>query len=75
MGIDILTREAQGLSEKRLGELIDYLRFLKYLDSTEKKSDEGDELDTACLRKPGNMKKAIFAEGFDEIPEGFEDYI
>ena len=90
MGIDILTKEAQGLSEKRRNALLDYLRYLKYLDSIDVSSDSVDELEPKDYREPGDMRITsekdraglfgsmpgiVMHADFDDPIEEFEEYM
>ena len=90
MTTDILFKEAQGLSEKRRIALLDYLRYLKYLDSIDDSSAFGGEIEPENYRKPGDMKKTsekdraglfgsmpgiVMHADFDDPIEEFEEYM
>ncbi len=72
MGIDILTKEAQGLSEKEIDMLVELVRQMKKIKNAEIEDEKPlrkrSELFGMC---PG----IVIHEGFDDIPEGFEDYV
>ena len=74
MGIDILTREAQSLSEKQIELLVELIRQMK----KEKEEEDKDGTVRKTNRKAeafGMYPDIVIHEGFDDIPEGFEDYI
>ena len=67
MGVDILIKEADGLSEDKIAEVVSFIKFLKAKDNpgvtTEKKQ----------FRTPGGLKgDCIMAEDFDDTPECFK---
>ena len=69
MAYDTLIKEAEGLSEDKMQEVIDFILFLKARPSDNTKGKKKREL--------GVFKKEGFymAEDFDETPECFKEYV
>lgn len=73
MGYNDIYAAVKDLPEDKLKELMNFIEFLKY-QITENRTDASKP--EPFSRPLGIMTgKITMAEDFDEIPEGFEDYI
>ena len=61
-----LIEEAKGLDESNISEVIDFIKFLKAKNSTQKSAIVFDEL-------KGGLK--YMADDFDETPDCFKEYM
>lgn len=76
MAYDTLVREAKDLSEDMIEQVIDFVRFLKYVSQKEQTKHSIDN--SMTFRRSINPLADEFiamAEDFDETPECFKEYI
>lgn len=66
MGYAELIEEAKGLSENRVAEVVDFIKFLKSKDDGKKSNIVFDELKGGLL---------YMADDFDETPDCFKEYM
>lgn len=78
MEFELLIREAQGLSESSLMEVIRFMKFIK----REEAEKTGQTPARPCadrskwIRTPGGLNgKIVMTEGFDDPIDGFEEYM
>ncbi len=70
MGVDILIKEADGLSEDKIAEVVSFIQFLKTKDNPSVTTEKRQ------FRTPGGLKgDCIMAEDFDDTPECFKEYV
>ena len=70
MGVDILIKEADGLSEEKIAEVISFIQFLKTKDSSSEATEKKQ------FRTPGGLKgDCVMTEDFDDTPECFKEYV
>ena len=70
MGVDILIKEADGLSEEKIAEVVSFIQFLKT------KKDSSVDSEKKPFRTPGGLKgDCVMAEDFDATPECFKEYV
>ena len=72
MGIDILIKEAQGLSEKEIDMLVELVRQMKRAKAEDSAPSQKTNRRAEAF---GMYPDIVIHEGFDDIPEGFEDYV
>ena len=71
MAIDLLNKEAEGLSEEQMSKVVEYIKFLKYTLKQEKSDSQDGE-----KRSPGGLTgKFYMSEDFDETPDCFKEYM
>ena len=73
MAYDVLIDAVQGLSEESVMDVIKYIDFVKYKSNVTGVSEKDN---IKKKRTIGTMKGKIhMAEDFDDIPEGFKEYM
>ena len=75
MAQETILKAVEGLSEEALLDVMEYIDFVKFRSSREGVTG-GNATHRHKKRKIGTMKGKIkMSEDFDEIPEGFKEYI
>ena len=76
MSVDALVKEAQGLSEKAILDVIRYMKFLKFEASSFDGSNASAAPPRGKIRKAGIWKGQIkMADDFDEPLDDFKEYM
>ena len=78
MEFELLIREAQGLSESSLMEVIRFMKFIKREEAEKTGQTPAQSCDdrSKWIRTPGGLNgKIVMAEGFDDPIDGFEEYM
>lgn len=76
MAYDTLIREAKDLPEDMIEQVIEFMRFLKYVSKKEKtKESISNDITFHRSVNPLADEFIAIAEDFDETPECFKEYI
>ncbi len=75
MAYDILIKEAKDLSEDKIEQVIEFMRFLKYSAQNEQKKPTNNNIAFHRSINPLADEFIMMAENFDETPECFKEYI
>ena len=67
MSLDALVKEAQGLPEKAIPDVIRYMKFLKF------EASSFDDLNAPATPPRGKIRKAGILKGKLTIPPSFDD--
>ena len=81
MNIDIVSDQLRGLSEKRIRDILKYIAYLKYLDSSGAGTAEDNEgalpssakIDRSAIFNC--MPDIVIGDDFDAPMEEFEEYM
>ena len=72
MAIEMLAKEAEGLSEEGLKEVMEFIQYLKYKMNISYNNTKSDGI----IRKPGGLEgPLIMADDFDDTPDCFKEYL
>ena len=75
MAYDMLVKEAAGMTEEQVMQLLAFARFLKY-GAQPVTDHSANEDQSSWKRHPGLLAGQIWmVDDFDETPDGFEEYM
>ena len=76
MAIDVLIREARGMSDEAIMEVVRFMRFIKTEPASQRSASPADSTSKKVLRHAGKYcGKGWMSDNFDETLDEFKEYM